>query len=254
MGVSVDSPPAQFLINVVVRILAAPWTFSLVPSQHQQDCLGPLFIALLPFALIVKTSGGPLMLLKLAGVYLAGILFMEMLFIPAGASIRYLLVVPLFLIPVCLYLLKNIHLRYPGTGRVITFLMMVQIALGTVLLIKRFHKDWLAILMLKDRNAYYESVLPQYPAIKYVNDIRGDVKVMTIYNYDNYLIQKPYISAYRNYAGGDALREDIRRHSITHIFANDVFDTASNSAAFPQLAGKHIVFARNGFYVYKIDK
>jgi 4-amino-4-deoxy-L-arabinose transferase-like glycosyltransferase len=252
MGIDTQNPVINFLVNVFLRIAISPWTFSLVPSQHQQEMMGPLFITLLPFACLIKLPPKPKILLQCSCVYLFCILLMEMLFIPAGASIRYVLVIALFCIPVCLLIVKELKKHSVIFYNLLLLLIAAQVSLGSILLVKKYHKDWIALLTLKNKNLYYESILPEYPAINYINDLQSSSKVMTIFNFDNYLIKKPYISAYRHYTCRNELIEDLKKHSITHIFANNVLDTTTNATIFPELVDKKIVFSKNGFYVFEI--
>jgi hypothetical protein len=253
MGIAAASPLINILINVPLRIVSAPWTFSLMPSLHQQEMLGPLFIMLLPFAFVVALSGMSKRLIWLSAVYLAEVLFMEMVFIPGGASIRYTLVIPLLLIPVVVRIVSDLRRAWPVAGRIVTALLLLQIAFGTLLLVKRYHRDWIALVQLKSRTGYYESILPQYPAINYVNNLPQGAKVLTIFNYDNYLVTIPYIAAYRSWNNRDTLLADLARYRITHILANNVFDTASNRTAFGVFDEQQLVFSRNGFRVFAVE-
>ncbi|HEX2958106.1 MAG TPA: hypothetical protein VHO70_14830 [Chitinispirillaceae bacterium] len=252
MGISVENPFVEFLVNVALRIAAAPWTFSLIPSQHQQEMLGPLFIGLLPFAFFIRLPVKLKILLHCGGIYLFCILIMEMFYIPAGASIRYTLVIALFCIPICLFIAKELRKYNRFFHTTVMILIAAQISLGSILLVKRYHKDWIALLTLKTRDDYYESILMEYPAIKFINNLQSRSVIMTMYNFDNYLIKKPYISAYRHYTDKKDLDEDLTKHSITHIFANNVLDTTRNATVYPELDNKKVVFSKNGFYVFEI--
>jgi hypothetical protein len=254
MGIDTQNPVISFLVNVFLRIAASPWTFSLIPSQHQQEMLGPLFISLLPFAILIKLPSQPKMLLQCCIVYFACILLMEILFIPAGASIRYVLVIALLCLPVCIFIIKELKRHNRFFYKVILLLIAAQISLGSILLVKRYHKDWIALITFKDRDNYYECILPEYPAIKFINQLQSSSKIMTMLNFDNYLIKKPFISVYRYYTNANDLTEDLNKHSITHIFANNVLDTSTNAKIFPELTKKKIVFSENGFYVFEIVK
>jgi ABC-type multidrug transport system fused ATPase/permease subunit len=254
MGIYVENPVIDFLVNVFLRITAAPWTFSLIPSQHQQEMLGPLFIALLPFAFLIKLPPQPKILLQCSGIYLACILLMEMFFIPAGASIRYVLVIILFCIPVCILIIKEFRRYNQFIYKLILLMIAVQISLGSILFVKRYHKDWIALLTLKSRDSYYESILPEYPAIEFMNNLQSSSKIMTTLNFDNYLIKRPYISVYKHYSTTNELSEDLKKHAITHIFANNVLDTTANAKIFPYFTNKKMVFSENGFCVFEIVK
>lgn len=252
MGAGVDSPVISFLIHVPLRILAAPWTFSLMPSQHQQDTLGPFFLMLLPFALLLKSSRRPFSLLLAGLPYLAEVLAMELLFIPGGASIRYTLPAVLLLIPAGVVLLRELRRQYPAVGKVIGVLVAVQICCGGVLLVKRHHRDWMALLLGKDRVAYYESILPQYPAVNFINASSEVTGILTTHNYDNYLINKPYVAAFKHYSSAQACVAELKRLGISHVLANNHFDTLANRTAFSFLEGIHTVFHQNGIYVFDV--
>jgi hypothetical protein len=252
MGFDIPDRLLHFMTNVVLRTIAAPWSFTLMPSQHQQDSLGPLIIALLPFALLIKLSSKPKLMLTLSGVYIGCILLMEMFFIPGGSSIRYSIVISLFCIPVCMVLLRELKISHHLISRLLMLFLTIQISLGLILLIKRYHYDWIALLTLKDSDSYYSYILPEYPAIRFINNLPESSTVMTLYNYDNYLIKKKYISAYRHYTDKNDLLMDLQKHSVSYIFANDVLDRSSNEKTFPEL-DKTTVFAENGFYVYKVS-
>lgn len=252
MGFDIHNQFLHFVTNVVLRTVIAPWTFTLFPSQHQQDSFGPFFVALLPFVVLTKLSSESKLMITLAGIYLSCILLMEMVFIPGGSSIRYSLVLPIFLIPVCLTTLKDMKFIHNSIVTILRFFLLIQIALGSIHLIKRYHQDWIALLTLQDRDRYYSHLLPQYPSIRYINTIPEECTILTLYNYDNYLIKKQYISAYRHYTNKDDLFMDLKKHSVSYIFANNVFDTSSNASAFADL-DKTTVFSQNGFYVYKVN-
>lgn len=253
MGLNIDNSFVSFIINTILRIAISPWSFSIMPSQHQQDTFGPLFIAILPFAFFINISKESRYLLTVACVYVLTILLMEIFFIPGGSSIRYSIVVPLFLIPVCLHILKNLKNCMPAMHKLLCSLLSIQITLGALLLVKRYHTDWIALITNKTRDQYYESIIPQYPAIKFINELPDTNTVMPIYNFYNYLIDKPYICSYRNYSNSKDI-DDFDKFGISYIFANNPFDTLSNGNAFPQLNNKQIIFSGNGFYVYKVKR
>jgi hypothetical protein len=136
--------------------------------------------------------------------------------------------------------------------KIVILIIALQISFGSLLLVKRYHKDWIALLTSKSSTDYYESILPEYPAINYINNLQTGPKIMTLYNFDNYLVKKPYITAFRHYTNRGDLIEDIRKYGITHIFANNVLDTTGNATVYPELDTKNTVFSKNGFYVFEI--
>jgi hypothetical protein len=66
-------------------------------------------------------------------------------------------------------------------------------------------------------------------------------------------IKKSYISAFVKYQFREQLLDDLKKYSISYIYANDVFDTLSNRNVFTNLENKQLVFCKNGFYVFKIQ-
>ena len=251
MGVAVDPGPLFWLINIAGRIAFAPWTFSLFLHQHQGDTFGPLFIALLPFMLFIKVPRAVRLLLIYAGIYLAAILAMEIWFIPGGSSIRYSVFVLIILPPVLVWTVSQLSHR-PALMRMLTLMIACMVALGAILFAKRYAKDWKALMLMKSRDAYLTSVLPEYPVIKKINSIRDGSKVMPVYNFSNYLIDIPYIAAYRRYSGIEEVKNDFKAKKIRYVFGNNVLDTAENSNPFPEIQKKELVYCANGFYLFKV--
>ncbi|MBN2037741.1 MAG: hypothetical protein JW768_13450 [Chitinispirillaceae bacterium] len=251
MNSSTDNPVAAALINTVGRTLAAPWTFSFFPGQHQGDTFGPLPLAILPFLLLTGVSLHARFLLLCGAGYWAMVLFMEMVFIQGGSSIRYstfLLAIAALFIPYTLGRLaqKNV------IRRILAVMTGIMIALSVLLFLKRYHREWIAFATNASRDAYYTALVPEYPVIRRINGIADGRLVMPVYNYGEYLIDVPYITAYRSYPNADEMRRDLREKNIGYIFANDKFDTLSNQNPFPQIRNKKFVMARNGFYLYEL--
>jgi len=252
MGIGTESPIVHFLVNVFLRTIAAPWTFSLFPSQHQGDTLGPLFIAIFPLMFIFRIPQRMKVFLAIMGIYLAEILFMEIFFIPGGASIRYCLPVAITGIPIAMYLVRKLE-TYPVLHKVVMVIVWFQMGLGVLLFAKRYHKDWIALLTMQSKEEYYQALLPEYDAIHYINQLPGSATVFIVYNYSNYLIEKPYVAAYRRYKSPDMLRNDLREKNIRYIFANNTLDTTENRDALPEISNKKVLFNRNGYYVFLLE-
>jgi hypothetical protein len=143
--------------------------------------------------------------------------------------------------------------RFPRIAAALRIMVLCMVVLGAILFFKRYHKEWRALALNQSRAAYYGSVLPEYPALAAINAIHDGKGVMPVYNYDDYLITIPFVTAYRAYPTVDSMRADLRTKNIGYVFANNKLDTTENSRAFPELQPKKIIAAANGFYVYKLD-
>ena len=245
------SPAVYWLTNTIGRVLAAPWTFSLFPNQHQSDTFGPLVLAVLPFMLLTGVPPAVRRLLLYAGVFMAGILVMEMAFVQGGASIRYC-TFSLMVFSVLIAWTVSRTEMYPKVKRMLVFFTVVMVVLGMALFAKRYYKEWNALAKNLSRDAYYASVLPEYPVIREINALRGGATVMPVYNYSNYLIDAPYIAAYRDYSSAEEMKVDFRQKNIRYIFANDKLDTAANKDPFPLIKEKQCVASANGFSLFKV--
>jgi hypothetical protein len=251
MGVAAKSPLLYWLINIAGRTLSAPWAFSLFPHLHQSDSFGPLLIAVLPFMLFVPVPARVRSLLLYAGVFMAGVLFMEMWFIPGGSSIRYSTFVLMLAAPLIVWTLSQLT-GHPAVRRMCSVFVIIMVVFGMALFAKRYYKDWKAIATNMPRDAYLASVLPEYPVIKAINSLRGGASVMPVYNFSNYLIDVPYVAAYRTYGSLSDLKADLREKNIRYIFANDKLDTCNNKNPFPEITDKVCVAAANGYYLFKV--
>jgi hypothetical protein len=251
MQVATASPVAAFLVNVPLRLLAAPWTFSLFPSQHQSDTFGPLLLCVLPFLIFVKPRTPARFLLRAALVYLAGVVVMEMAFIQGGSSIRYSTIVFMIGTAFVPWTVQNLK-GHPAVATLLRFMVLITVVLGTLLFFKRYFKDWTALAMNQSRDAYYSAVLPEYAVIKTVNALADGKSVMPVYNYSDYLIEAPFVTAYRSYPSIEAMEADLRSKNVGYVFANNRLDTAENAHAFPELAHKEIIASKNGYYLYKL--
>jgi hypothetical protein len=251
MGIVTHSAAAHWLVNVPGRVLAAPWSFSLFSGQHQADTFGPLLLAVLPFMLFLDVPAAIRRLLACGGAFLAGVLVMEMWFIPGGSSIRYSTFVLMIGAPLVVWTVSRMSKR-PVSKALLSAMIACMVVLGAALFFKRYHKDWTALATNEPREAYLASVLPEYPAIRVVNSLRGGT-VMPVYNFSNYLIDVPYVAAYRRYAGPEDMMRDFKEKNIRYVFGNNVLDTVENSNPFPDIKDKRLIFSRNGFYVYRVE-
>lgn len=251
LGVAARTPLVYWLLNVVGRTLSAPWAFSLFPHLHQADTFGPLIIAVLPFLLFVKSPAGVKGLLLYAGLFMVEILAMEMWFVQGGANIRYGTFVLMLCAPLVVWTISRLQ-DLALTRRMLTVMVVIMVVFGMALFAKRYYKDWKALALNQTREAYYASVLPEYPVIAAINTLHDGATVMAVYNYANYLIDVPYIAAYRSYSSVEETMDDFRAKNIRYIFANDKLDTLANSDPFPQITNKQCVASANGFYLFKV--
>jgi hypothetical protein len=251
MGVASSSPLLYWLINIFGRTVSVPWTFSLFPHLHQSDSFGPLLIAVLPFMLFVAVPSRVRSLLWYAGIFIAGILFMEMWFIPGGSSIRYCTFVLMLAAPLIVWTVSQLT-HFPAIKRMCTVFIVIMVVCGMALFAKRYFKDWKALMTNMPRDAYFASVLPEYPVIKAMHSLDGGGVVMPVFNFSNYLIDVPYVAAYRKYGSLADLKADLREKNIRYIFANDKLDTCNNRNPFPEITDKQCVAAANGYYLFKL--
>jgi hypothetical protein len=131
IGIVTHSVAAYWLVNIVGRIATAPWSFLLFAHQHQADTFGPLLLAVLPFLLFVDVPVSVRRLLVWGGVYLAGILVMEMWFIPGGSSIRYSTFVLVLAAPLVVWTVSQMSKRRV-VGPLLTAMVACMVALGMV--------------------------------------------------------------------------------------------------------------------------
>lgn len=251
MGAVTRSPLAYWLTNTIGRCFAAPWTFSLFPSQHQADAFGPLPLAVLPFMLFIGVPRKLRGLLLYAGVFMAGILVMEMVFIQGGAAIRYCTFCLMLFSALIVWTLSRLT-AHPSVRKMLVFFTIAMVIAGMALFAKRYYREWEALAKNMPRDAYYASVLPEYAVIKVVNSLDDGATVMPVYNYSNYLINVPYVAAYREYRTAAEMKEDFREKNIRYIFANDKFDTLANRDPFPGMGEKQRLASANGFYLFKV--
>jgi hypothetical protein len=251
MGIATHSPLVYGLINVVGRIVSFPWTFSFFPHQHQSDSFGPLLLIVLPFLFFINVPHRIRTLLVYAGIFMAGILFLEMSFVQGGSSIRYCTFVLMLSAPLIVWTISRLS-EHPSVKRMLLIMVVIMVACGMALFAKRYHKDWKAIAFNLPRDAYLASVLPEYPVIRAINSLRDGTTVMPVYNYSNYLITVPYITAYRGYTSDEEMMADFKDKNIRYIFANDKLDTVANRDPFPQIKAKQCVASANGFYLFKV--
>jgi hypothetical protein len=253
MGIKGLAGLSYWLANTVLRTLAAPWTFTLFPSQHQGDTFGALLIAVLPFLLLIKKPREVNNLLTMMGIYLACILIMEMGFIQGGSSVRYSFFILLCAAPCIVWAAGQLG-GHPGISRLLNLMIICIVCLGSLIFFKRYSKDWVALITQKSRDAYLCSILPEYPVIQQINRLGGGKGVMPVYNFSNYYIDIPYVAAYRGYASEQELLLDLREKHIGYVFGNNTLDTAENKSAFAMLTAKTCIYSKNGFYLFKVQE
>ena len=185
------------------------------------------------------------------GIFFAQILFVEMWFIQGGSSIRYSMFIVICGAPLIVWTVRSMK-EYPAAQKILWCMITCMICMGSAIFIKRYHKDWIALLTMQTRHEYLAAALPEYPVIQRINALPGDKAVMPIYNYSDYLLNVPYITAYRHYISLDDMKTDFRQKNIGYIFANDKLDPSKNRNTFPEFTEKEIVDSTNGFYLFKL--
>ena len=251
MNIAVRSPLAYALVNVPLRLLAAPWSFSLCPGQHQGDTFGPLLLAVLPFLLITGIPGRAKPVAFCLLTYWLGIILMEMTFVQGGSSIRYNSTVLLGAAPLVPHVLASSAL-HGGVRRFLSVGCFTFVVLGMALFWKRYNREWKALMTLASRDAYYGAVIPEYPVIRRINRISDGRKVMPAYNFSDYLIDVPYLTAYRHYGTVGEMKADLKARGVGYLFANNRLRPEENAGAFGDLDCKRIAAESNGFYLFEV--
>ncbi len=253
MGIQCTSHFCYWFVNVFLRIFAAPWTFSIFPGQHQSGTFGPLFLAILPFLLFINIPKKIKTLLFMIGIFLAQILFMEIWFIQGGTSIRYSIFILITGAPLIVWTVNQLG-NYPKTQKILHIMIICLVCLGSLIFIKRYNKEWVAFLTFQSRDQYYNKILPEYAVISTINKLPKDKVVMPIYNYCDYLINVPYLTACRKYSSPEDMKSDFREKNIGYIFANDKLDTSKNRNTFSELTNKFCIDSTNGFYLFRLSE
>lgn len=251
MGIKCSSDFFYWLVNIFLRIFTSPWTFSIFPSQHQGDTVGPLFIAILPFLFFISIPNRVKALLLVLGTFFMQILVMEIWFIQGGSSIRYSMVLLTIGAPLICWTVEQLS-TYPQIRKILLFIIICIVSLGALLFMKRYNKEWLALLKLQSRDQYYSNVLPEYAVISTINKLSGDKVVMPLYNYSDYLLNVPYITLYKRYNTLKEMKKDFRDKNIGYIFANDKLDIANNRNTFPNFTEKVCIDSTHGFRLFKL--
>ena len=186
------------------------------------------------------------------GIFLAEILFMEMWFIQGGTSIRYSMFLLITGAPLIIWTVNQLG-NYPKVKRILQVIIIGTVCLGSLIFIKRYNKEWLAFLTFQSRDQYFNRILPEYAVITTINRLPKDKVVMPIYNYSDYLLEVPYITAYKRYNSIGEMKEDFKNKNIGYIFSNDKLDVSRNRETFPDLTNKVCIDSTNGFYLFKLS-
>ncbi|KMQ50979.1 hypothetical protein CHISP_2121 [Chitinispirillum alkaliphilum] len=240
------------MTSFIGRFITAPWTYTIFPSFHRGDTFGPIMLMVLPFIVFLKRDKKVNIYLLAAAVYLLQIIFMDtfVLNTSRGTSGRYVIFILAVLVPLVPYTLKNI--RYIYVKNVLNFCVIVSILLGGGIFFKRYNKDWIALLTIKSRNEYYSLQLPEYDVIQKINSLTTNKKVLLAYNFSEYLIDLPYIVAYKKYNDSEEMVFDLKSNNVGYIFANNKFDTLENQSSFSEI-NEYIkpIYNSKGFYLFR---
>lgn len=237
------------MYDLLKSVVFAPWHYSLFPSWHRGDTIGPIFIMILPFLFFVGRNKRVNLILITCLIYVLQISIMDIFILKHGSSIRYMLTILMLLSPVVVYVLSNLDKSI--SKKVLYTFVIVSISINVIVFIKRYHQDWIALLRQSNRNEYISSILPEYDVIMRINQLSDNQVVMPVYNFSEYLIDKNYITAFKKYSSKEVFLKDMEKYNIGYVFANNVLDTSENINPYPFI-DKELVFNSNGFYLYKI--
>ncbi|MFW5774947.1 MAG: hypothetical protein ACOCW2_01540 [Chitinivibrionales bacterium] len=243
----------ELAVDFVKRTITAPWHYSLFPSQHRMNTVGPLFLMVLPFMLFLRSIPARVKLyLLMAAVYLFQITLMDSVVLQKGSSIRYTMSALFLMIAPTVWVLIRLKTHLPSTHRFIHSLVLITIILNACVFFKRYNREWLALLTMKTRHQYLRSVLPEYAVIEKINSLPDDGVIMPVYNFSQYLIEKEYITAYRQYSSNEEFLKDLKQKNIRYFFGNNTLRVEENSNPFPEITEKKLVFEKNGFTLYRL--
>ncbi len=232
-------------------LITFPWTYTIFPSLHRADTAGPVFLMVLPFLVFVKTRNPKLHIYLLAAlVFMLQLLFVDN-FVVKSASGRYIIFVLALLVPMVPYTLSNITLD--KTKKILCMLVIISVFLGGAVFFKRYNREWTALIKQKSRDEYYLSVLPEYEVIQKINSLGSDKKVLLAYNFSEYLIDIPYIVAYRRYESPQDMIDDLNSKNVGYIFANNHFDSLENSISYGEIREyMKPLYNANGYYLFEL--
>lgn len=238
-------------ISFLRDLITFPWTYTIFPSLHRADTSGPLFLMVLPFLPFVKIKSQKVNIYLLAAfAFMLQLLFIDN-FIAKSASGRYIIFVLALLVPLIPYTLS--HLTLHNTRKILSVSVIVSVLFGGAVFIKRYNKEWMALLKQNSRDEYYLSVLPEYDVIQKINSLGSDKKVLLAYNFSEYLIDIPYVTAYRKYESPREMIDDLSSKSVGYIFANNKFDTLENRISYSEIREyMEPLYNANGFYLYRL--
>ena len=237
-------------ISFLRELVTFPWTYTIFPSLHRADTAGPLFLMVLPFLFFVKTINKKINIYLLASLaFMLQLLFIDN-FMVKSASGRYIIFVLALLVPSVPYTLSHLHFTTQGEFFCISYRIG---AFRGAVFIKRYNKEWIALIKQKSRDEYYLSVLPEYGAIQKINSLGSDKKVLLEYNFSEYLIDIPYIVAYRRYESPCEMINDLNSKNVGYIFANNKFDSLENRISYGEIKEyMEPLYNANGFYLFRI--
>ncbi|MFP4418089.1 MAG: glycosyltransferase family 39 protein [Fibrobacterota bacterium] len=241
-----------FLADLLRAIVTAPWDYSLFPSHHRGNTFGPIFLMVLPFLFLLKQKPPYITyLLSAGGLYLLQIILMDSLH--AGSSIRYTISTQLLLVPPAVWSLVHVQKNFRAVSGTVVSLVLVIVIMHALVFVKRYNREWIAILTLKTRDAYLSSVLPEYSVIRTINALPDSSVIMPVYNFSEYLIEKKFITAYKRYESQEQMMKDLETLGINYIFGNNKLDIEENANPFPEIRNKKLVRAANGFSLFEIQ-
>jgi len=241
---------SSFLKNVIY-IVTSPWHYSIYPSLHRGDTLSPLFFMTIPFIAFLSINKKQKLFFKAILLWLLQLVLLESIFLKEGASIRYSTYITIIAAPYTLFIIARLHFS-PFVKRTYMATVIVSILLGSLLLLKRYRGDWYHFFSLSSKKTYYEQTLPEYKAISFINSLEDSCAVMPVYNFSNYLLEKKYITAYRQYNSVRLMIDDLKDKRVGYFFGNNSLDTSENRVVFPEIDGQKKIFSSSGFTVFAL--
>ena len=246
---SVVDQVLQLLMQAGSNIIAAPWSYSLLPVLHRMDSFGPLFLGILPFMLLIKNKR-PMGMMLFWGCAL-WLLFIVLSTMHGGMSIRYLsATVALFSIGTA-YVIEQVDSH--AIRRFLLVWVIAAVGLNLAMTLKRYRVELISVLKGESWHEYLMKNYLPYPALDFINtQTPSDARVAAPYCFGTYYINRPYEAFDRSYADSAELIDECHKRGISYLLANDVLDTNTNRFAFFAGAGLELVFGENSFRAYKV--
>ena len=237
--------------------------------QYFDGVLNPILIIFLPWVFKGKWLREKKLLFAFAGFFFLYALFL------VDLRIRYILPIVPALVILLVYSIHNIYLRIVQPSLLFGAVILL-LALNGIYLWNYSHKvSPIRYLLAKEnREAYLTRMLPDYPAIQYINrNLPSQAKVYLLFTGNRgYYCERAYfydtwergrtLLRILDAAGGDrGIREGLENLGVTHLlvrqdlfvrFLNDNF-SLDQKEKWVRFGDRHwnLLFEKNGFSVYE---